>query len=202
MEEKKKMNNLNNNFETLLNKLFRNKKGRFDSKYIFKHLKVKNKELINILSQWIDQLIIEDKVDLINMGKGKKNESIYMAKEFFLDRIKHLLLTLDFLLDENSTFSFLNNITETQQPNTELLVKKISKLIRPLVKFDKGSRNVPIMFNLFKIFVPERMINISDKMMEKIETDADVFSESKQVNEQSGSGSVKEGFFKRLLGRR
>jgi len=28
------------------------------------------------------------------------------------------------------------------------------------------------------------------------------FSESKQVNEQSGSGSVKEGFFKRLLGRR
>lgn len=175
------MNNMEKQFKELLNKLLLNKKGQFSSAYLFKCLKVKNKELMVILSEWIDQLIKQEKVDLINTGKSKKDETLYMTKVFFLEKLKQHLLTFDFLSDENATFSFLSRVTETQHINTDLLVDKIQKFLCPLVKFVKGSRDVPIMFNLYKIFVPERMINISEQMMENIGSESRSFSESKQV---------------------
>ncbi len=175
------MNNMETRFRELLNKLLLNKKGQFNSTYLFKHLKVKNKELILILTEWIDQLIKNEKVDLIDTGKNKKDETLFMTKDFFLERLKQRLLTSDFLSDENTTLSFLSSVTETQNINRDLLVDKIQKFLCPLIKFAKGSRDVPIMFNLYKIFVPERMINISEQMMENIGSEAKSFSESKQV---------------------
>ncbi len=186
------MKNRDNMFAAFLDKLIKNKKERFNSKYLFKQLKVKNKELLSILTQWIDQLIIQDKVNLIHMGKDKRDETVYMTKDSFFESLKHQLLSLDFLLDENGTYSFLSDISGTQNPNSELLVNKIQQLTCPLVRFDKGSRNAPIMFNLYKIFVPERMINISDLMIEKYTTEKKPFSESEQVKKMMFRGGKKQ----------
>ncbi|MEA1885048.1 MAG: hypothetical protein U9N62_11100 [Thermotogota bacterium] len=175
------MNNMEKQFKELLNKLLENKNGQFSSTFLFKRLKVKNKKLMVILSEWIDQLIEQEKVDLIHTGKNKKDEILYMTKDFFLEKLKQRLLTFDFLSDENATFSFLSCVSETQYINTDLLVDKIQGLLCPLVRFVKGSRDVPIMLNLYKIFAPERMINISEQMMKKIESESEGFSESKQV---------------------
>ena len=186
------MNNPEMKFKNLLEKTLTKKTGKFNSQFLFKRLKVKDKDLMDILSDWLNELIQQNKVDLINLGKDKKDEVLFMTKDYFLEKIKNRLLTLDFLLDENSTFSFLTEISETDKPNIDLLVNRIQHFVRPLLKFDKGSRDVPIMFNLFKIFVPERMINISDQMIEKINMSAVSFSESKEVKKMMFKGEKKQ----------
>ena len=176
-----KMNKAENLFKDLLEKTLANKKGTFKSKFIFKRLKVRNKDLKDILLQWIDTMIERDEIGLVNTGKDKNGEIVYMTEDYFVAIIKNLLINFDFLLDENSIYSFFKEISKTENPNSDMLVKKIEKFTHPLVKFVKGSRDVPIMFNLYKVFVPERLINISENMMEKISTSPEKFSESKRV---------------------
>ena len=179
------MNKLEKMLKDLLEKTVTNKKGIFNSKYIYKRLKIKDKDLMNIISHWIDTLIDNDMLELVNIGKDKNGDNIYMTTPFFEEVIKKSLLNLDFIVDENTTYSFFNTISDTVTPNTEMLIKKIQQVTYPLVKFDKGSRNVPIMLNLFKIFVPERMINISEMTVSKINLGSENLSESKRVKKMT-----------------
>jgi len=162
------MNTTENQFKELLEKILVNKKGLFTLRYIQQRLKVGNKDLMEVLAQWIDILIEQDEIDLINVGKDKNNVIVYMTKSHFEQIMKDSFINADYIVDENSTYTIFTQTTKTQNPNTDMLVKKIEKYFQPLVRFDKGSRNVPIMFNLFKLFVPERLINISNDMMENI----------------------------------
>ncbi|HPE39974.1 MAG TPA: hypothetical protein PLI77_02670 [Bacteroidales bacterium] len=162
------MNTNEIHFKELLEKILSNKKGFFTLKYIQQRLKVGNKDLMDVLTQWIDILIEQNEIDLINVGMNKNNINIYINKSDFEQIMKDSFINANYIVDENGTFAIFTQTTKTQNPNSDMLVKKIEQLFQPLIRFDKGSRNVPIMFNLYKLFVPERLITISNDMLENI----------------------------------
>ncbi len=154
-------------------------KNKFTSKDIHRKLKIKHNQLKKIIDEWIAFSVSQDKIELINSGKSKNGEITFMTYDYFQKILQQKMSELDFQLDENKTYLFLRELSQTDDPNIAQLIDKIEKFAFPLVRFDKGSRNVPIVLNLYKNGVPQRLVNVTQSIVDGLASESNEISEIK-----------------------
>lgn len=156
-------------------------KNKFTSKDIHKKLKIRNNPLKKILNEWVISSIIHNKIELINTGKNKNGEITFMTWSYFKKALQQKTSVLDFQLDENKTYLFLREISQTDDPNVEQLTRKIENFSSPLIRFDKGSRNTPIILNLYKNIVPLRLVTVTQSVVDALASESHEVSESQKA---------------------
>jgi hypothetical protein len=183
---------LNEAFASLVKKYSETLKDKFTSRDIVSKFKIRDKELQNILSRWIAELVESSEIDLILTGKNAENDYVFIRGEVFERTVKNKLNLSDSLLNENQTYKFLQDISGSRDLNVEILKGEIQRKLKPLVKFDDGSRNMPVMLNLCKFKVPEAKVLINDEVLQKYNMTPPVDeTESKKVKKMMFSHATK-----------
>jgi len=187
---------LNVAFASLVNRYSENLKDKFTSSDIISRFHIKDRELQKILSKWIAELVEASELDLIMTGKNENGDFMFMRGELFDRVLKNKLNQLDNLLNENQTYAFLQEISGSKDVNLSLLRSEIERKMNPLVRFDEGSRNMPVILNLCKYIIPETNVFINDEILQKYDlTPQKIETESKKVKKImfSATSKNKEG---------
>src|SRR6056297_632421 len=150
-----------NEFISLINNICSDLTGRFSTNDVFKKLKIKSPMMKNIVRQWLLELIENNRLGFQSIGKDKKGKTLLINKKRFTELMRKELMKQPFLLNENQTYNFLQSLAGSKDFNIEQLRSSVENTGAPLVRFDEGSRKVPIMLNLYKHLVPERKVYVS-----------------------------------------
>ncbi len=150
-----------NEFISLINNICSDFTGRFSTNDLFKKLKIKSPMMKNIVREWLLELIENNRLGFQSIGKDKKGKTLLINKKRFTELMRKELMKQPFLLNENQTYNFLQSLAGSKDFNIGQLRSSVENTGAPLVRFDEGSRKVPIMLNLYKHLVPERKVYVS-----------------------------------------
>jgi hypothetical protein len=184
---------LNEEYAQLVMRYTESLKDKFTSKDIINKLRIKDKELQHILSRWIAELVEKSELNLILTGTNSNGDYVFLRGDLFDRLIKSQLNVMSYLSNENQTYQFLQEISGSREVNLSILKSEIERKLSPLVRFDDGSRNMPIMLNLCRFLVPETNVIMSDEILNIFGISQNIDdTESKKVKKMMFTNSAKE----------